>query len=275
MQQLLRSLLIVGALALTVPPAHAYPFSFTSFENPEVDAVNGWAGFRNTESGANFGFSDSNETGSVSGSREAGGSVLRRSNLAYFGDTTLGGTFTFDDYFYAAGEFDVNLMDNDVITIGHFDQNDTETDYYDVVGLGLAESTGGNFRAFAWVNGGPHPPVGTDRVILPYDGDYRFAYLYDPTAGLFGSLSVDLFDPSLSLLASLSYDLTEEQRSSGATFNAFGMANGLVYSAGCCGSDVYMDSVGYATVSVPEPGTLALMGAGFAGIGFARRRRAV
>lgn len=57
--------------------------------------------------------------------------------------------------------------------------------------------------------------------------------------------------------------------------NIFNLPSYDTVTLGSTSPNFEVDNIAFGTVSVPEPGTLALLGAGLIGLGFIRRRRAI
>src|SRR5580765_8264589 len=87
----------------------------------------GWTGFRNGQDGNSFGFSATNFTGGLSPAGEAGGTIARAPNLAYYADLTLGGSPNLGYRLQASGELSVTSISNfnNGVRIGFFDATNT------------------------------------------------------------------------------------------------------------------------------------------------------
>ena len=242
-----------------VSEAGASSTEFQDFERQRAARAAGWKGFNNTGNGNDFGYSaGTNFTGSASGTSEAGGTFSRNRDLAYYADTTLGGVFTLDDTFSAEGEFEYTnpKNDNNDVGLGHFDKSDTDIRYHDFIGILLLEDTDPLFRVFAGVViAGYAPRINYDDFFyLPINGDYRFRYNYDPDGGDSGNgiVRVEVFNTEGDTRGTASISLTEEERASGATFNAFGLSNGIIDSNRYdWTADIYIDNVSYSVIPPP------------------------
>src|SRR5205085_2221647 len=97
-----------------------------TFDSAGAASVAGWAALGNTQNGNAFGYSATNFTGGLSAAGEAGGTIARTTNLAYYADLTLGGMPSLTQFLHASGELAVtDYAFNNGIRIGFFNANAT------------------------------------------------------------------------------------------------------------------------------------------------------
>ena len=258
-----------------------FPAESQDFESESAAVSAGWSGVLNTAGGNNYGYQHpSNQTGSLFGDGEAGGTFTRNGDtvgMSYYADTTLADVLTLDDTLAAAGEFEfTNVVGNfdNIVTVGHFDSSAPGTHSgFDFIGLALAEN-GLDFVAALSVQLFGQQKVFSNDVSLPHDGDYRWEYEYNPNIGDGGRITGRVFNEDTAV--NLELNLTLEQRQAGALFNAFGLSNGGLFtdSPARGTADIYIDNVIYTTErAIPEPNTLALLLVGLGGLVLLARPR--
>ncbi|MEO7300794.1 MAG: Calx-beta domain-containing protein [Verrucomicrobiota bacterium] len=233
------------------------------FDNASDVLAHGWTGVGNTNNGNNFGFSNTDNTGFGSPAGEGGGVLARTVNVSYYGDTTLGATFTLTNTLHADGELAITaastspLYDNAVM-IGFFNSIDGGAVLRkNVLGLTIAEPVGGGqgtYRArptFALSDGATVQPSAVISL-TPGNSRYKFAADYNPTNGVNGQgrLTVQVFNSSGASLATLTQDLTAAQRNTGASFNGYGLLTGGLGAANSGDAiTLYFDQLTYSAAS--------------------------
>lgn len=246
-------------------PINAGIIHFQAFDTEASAAATGWTGFGNSQNGNLFGFSGSDNTGGLSPAGEAGGTIARTENLAYYADGTLGGVLTFDDSITATGEFDILSAAgfNNANRVGYFDSTDT-TGAFDFLGFQVAEpQVGNNLRVLADVvfsNGATLAQSTTPFTITP-NGDYTWEFSWSPSTNL---LRVEFFDSAGVSVGESSRTLSATQRAFGISLNAFGLTTGGIGEpiSPNNNADVFIDNLSYTTAFVPEPASQALLFSG-------------
>ncbi|MEX0643620.1 MAG: CotH kinase family protein [Pirellulales bacterium] len=228
------------------------------FTNAGSAGAAGFVGYRNADATlrTSFGFAASASAGGTSG--EAGGSVPgRTAEVAYYADTTLGGSLTQQHALSASGRFSVESITalDGGFEIGWFDSAITQgTPSF--LGIRLVDGTGTSLR---W--GARRDVGGFAELILPTDQlavgqDYRFTITYDPIGGgaNVGSLLVEFRRAS----DNVSLGVRSVSVPSGGApiaLGAFGIKT-LDFNANIGGSaNVFIDDLVYTTLVTTMPGT--------------------
>ena len=244
----------------------------------------GWDGVGNAANGNNFGFRNSANAGGSLG--EAGGTIARTLNRAYYGDTILGGLITLDHQIRASGRLSVsNLAFNNAVRIGHFSTLGSDNVAFDFLGFQVAEpepSTDSDYRIMATIFLGDTVPGGVRSAPLRLspDEDYKWLYEWNPdlNAGN-GLLTVEFFESDDTSIGNVSVGLSSSQRTTGVSLDAFGLSTGAIGGpiSPSNAVDVFIDDVSYSTAQVvPEPasvGIWSLIGIVAIGLGWSSKRR--
>ncbi len=253
---IMRSLLAAAWCVLAAAlPAGAATTSTEHFTDEPSATANGWTGFGNTANGQNFGFRATDLTGGASPAGEAGGTFVRDPNVAFYGDTTLGGTLTLNDAMHAEGELATanNNWDGD-LRIGFFNTDSGgQTTLGNVLGLNLAEPGGGitGYRVSAAIIPANLTQLySTPLDMSPLEGSFSFRFDYDPAGnGGNGSLVMEIFSGIGDSMGTRTINLSAAQRAAGANFNAFGfIIGGQGNAVPEFQLKAYLDAVSYTTV---------------------------
>ena len=249
-------------LALQAGPVTAQAVVETqSFDSSAAASSAGWAGLDNTLNGNAFGFSNTNFTG-LSGAGEAGGTVARTTNLAYYADLSVGGSPSLLTALHASGELNVVSVSNfnNPVRFGFFNAADT-TGFIRFAGFQVAESTTSTqFRAFPSVHfANGSRAESSFPLIIAANVPYTWESDFDPSNQ---RMSLEFFNAGVSLGVS-TVDLSPAQIGYGASFSAFGLVTGGWGQADPSNvAHVYMDNLTYSVTPVPEPSGLCLVGFG-------------
>jgi hypothetical protein len=270
----IRGELMVRNLALATLTAmgvfsSGWALAATESENFDVSPAD-WVEFMSRDGalGTNFGYSATNNAGGAAlPAGEAGGTFPRTQTVAYYADTTLGGTLSSSSVLQATGKL---VLDNDDadgrIDIGWFDSNDPPSKM-DLIGFSINNGT--QLQAVARPTGGMGY-ANSSSAAMP-SAQYDFTLTYDGA----GNLQVTLADPN-----NVNPDLVASLAIPAGTYelNAFGMT-----SSGEVGSnvpdltaDLFIDDLNYTTADgvIPEPASMLLLGMGALAIAIRMRRRA-
>ncbi|MEO7298211.1 MAG: Calx-beta domain-containing protein [Verrucomicrobiota bacterium] len=231
------------------------------FDTAEDVVAHGWTGVGNTSNGNNFSFSNTDNTGFGSPAGEAGGVIARTTSISFYGDATLGTTFTLTNALHGYGELAITaastspLYDNAVVFGFCNTTNAGVTLRKNTLGLTLAEPIGGGqgtYRVrptFTLGDGTTVQPVAVINL-TPGNSTYKYTVDYDPSAGVNsqGRLTVQMFNSAGASLGTLDQDLTAAQRSIGASFNAYGLITGGLGSANSGNTiTLYIDQLTYSS----------------------------
>jgi MYXO-CTERM domain-containing protein len=251
----LRGALVLAGMVLTAT-SHASLIT----ENFDVDP--GWSSSGNSINGNSFGFSNTNlVTGSAG---EAGGTFARSQSIAYYADTTLGGTLYRADSLTLNGSLRlVNSDFNGSILVGYFNTSDllAPTQF---IGIQFAEPSGlaGNpFRALATIRSSDNSTVQSSIINIPQSTTVTFNLEWDGSSTLSGTINGT--PVSISQLGMHPND----------PFDAFGIGTGFasttISTLNTNGS--YFDDVTYT--AVPEPSCVVGLGLAAVALAGLRSRR--
>jgi hypothetical protein len=251
---------VFGSVTSLVATLAVTTLATEDFDDLASAVSHGWADSGNMTDGNSFGFSDSNVTGGTPGG-EAGGTFARSMGVRYYGDTTLGGTFTLNDVLHAEGELatEINGWDGD-LRIGFFNTASGGLNTLaNVLGANIAEPGGGisGYRATATLATENAATAYAGALELsPLTGTFRFRFDYVPTGGANsqGQLTVEFFNSEGASVGTRTLHLTSAQRTVGANFNAFGLIiGGHGSSIPTALLNAYIDAVSYTTVLTSPP----------------------
>jgi hypothetical protein len=215
-------------LTVTVPQPQGTNMTYEDFSSADEAAADGWVGYLNTSNSEDYGWSDTQNAGE-SQPGEAGGNFVRDTNLSYYADITVG-PLTLNDYIYASGTLDIAPpSENAAFDICYFNTNNANAVSDNMLGVGLADDGSSGYpysrisAAFGDANAGANL---NDEVfgaeLLEPGIPVPWSFNYDPTAGTgYGELTLIYNEEGTEYTNTIS--LTAAERSSGATFNAFGM----------------------------------------------------
>ncbi len=185
----------------------------------------GYSGSNRTSLGNNFGWQPaSSQAGGTLG--EIGGTFARATSDAYFGDTFLTQSFNLSNTITGSGKFDLlNITSgwagsgNSGLFIGHYSINATNNEF---IGLELKNDSGGlttqmQARARLQLPGGAGTAF-SSWVNVTVNGNHTFSYTYNPSLGTNGRLTLQI-----DALSPLTVDLSAADRTSGSSFNGFGL----------------------------------------------------
>jgi hypothetical protein len=245
-----------------------------AFDSASAASAAGWAGFRNGQDGNSFGFRATNLTGGSSPSGEAGGTIARTPNLAYYADLTISGSPNFGYSIHASGELAVTGIGafNNAIRMGFFNSANT-TGVVEFLGFQVAEaqSSSGLLQVFPTIiqsNGAIHQTDATLRVSV--GSTYTWLSDWNPGAS---QMSVQVFDSAGASIGISSLTLGPSDIATGISLNAFGLMTGAIGQADPSNTaDLFVDNLTYSFTAVPEPSSLVLVFLGSASV-FGLRRR--
>jgi hypothetical protein len=205
-----------ACVALTTVPARA-ALEYQYFNDEPGATAAGWTGLgnRNVATGNDFGFSNTNNAGGVSGPGEIGG-LMPRTNTPfnYYADLAVG-NLSLANPLTASGRivFETQTLDGS-IRVGWFNSSNVNLANPAFVGLHILE--GNRHRALVDLNDNSAilGPTQTNGV-GPTSADFTISW--DPTTRVATSTVRGLTS---------TVTLSEAQFNTGASFNAFGLLNG-------------------------------------------------
>ena len=256
-----RLAIFIAAVATSLPGISQAGLNTQNFDSDPAD----WVRIDNPDGLIDFGFSNTNITGGVSGAGEAGGSFHRilTAPRHYYVDTTIGGVFSLSDGLTAFGELDVVSLDsafNSAILIGFLDRDDSTGRFPDFVGIMVGENDVTSYRAWVRVTQGS-TILTSAPITLDANQDRTFRFTWDPAGGVNGG---GLLEATLSGADGgvLILDLTPAQRASisGEEFDSFGLADaqGSSPPANTATADLFIDRLAYG--ELPEVPALSPSG---------------
>jgi len=224
------------------------PLTAVFAANETFDADPGWTLFNNPANNNDFGFRDSDLAGGTAG--EAGGFFSQTNVPVWYGDETIG-AFGGDDELSASGILNIRSVDlayNNNVFIGHFDNGAFGTGEQNGIGFqvleGATQEGTSESRIFY--------QVGTNEGLLfTIDGldlTRAWSYVYDPSAGSFGSLTVSVSGPGGE---TVTHFLSSDERSSIGTIETFGFAVKPSSSNGTGQAEIYFDNLTYDNSTGP------------------------
>ena len=242
-------------------------YAETRTQNFDVNPPN-WTGSNNTTGGNNFGFTNTSFAGGAAAGEAGGGMNNNATSESYYGDTKFGLPLTLNLPFSATTKFDFNNVSTSAksFQIGYFKSGNADRSF---LGLDIQDWIGATtkVRGALTLSDGT-ALLGTTSFNQPINQDYTLTFSYDPNIG-FGRFTGSWAPavPSGGVGGSWTIDLTSAQRSTGATFDGFGLYAPLGFT-GNGTLDLFIDD---ATYTVPEPSAVGLVI--LAGIGLFWHRR--
>ena len=258
LQPKLRAKARVTFLALAALASIARANFTETFDTLATAQAHGWAGFGTNVNGNNFGFQTSNLTTLTPGG-EMGGTFARSTTISYYADTTLGPALNLTQTLHADGELALfNNSFNGDMRVGFFPAaSGGASALSHFIGLNISEPGGGSigFRVspvVALANG--TVLYGTFLDTLTTSGAFTFRIDYNPASGS-GQLTIEVFTSGGASRGIRTLNLTAAQRTTGATFDAFGAhIGGTGAGNSALKLDAYLDALTYtATLSDTTP----------------------
>jgi hypothetical protein len=172
----------------------------------------------------NYTWSNTSNAGGSTG--EIGGKFIRNNAESYYADTNLSQTFNLNNIITGSGRFNFGgeHSTNGEWFIGHLSSNSSGD--RSMLGLEFLENTSSSVRIRAKVGS---PDGANDSAAFPTltvnDGTYNFTYTYDPDypGTSYGRITIRVYNDALSYDQTNYINLSSGTRSSGATFDAFGI----------------------------------------------------
>lgn len=243
-----------------------------TFDSSASATTAGWSGHDNSLNGNSFGFQSTNFTG-LSPAGEAGGTIARTSNLAYYADLTLGATPTLGQGLQSSGELAVtSFAFNNAIRIGYFDAN-ASSGSIAFAGFQVAEPQSGSLlRILASIHleDGSFLESGTP-VLISANTNYTWTANWNPSTLV---EQVEFFNSVGTSLGTSTVQINSLNVAQSGPFNAFGILTGGIGGAAPTNvANVYIDNLSYAITPVPEPGSLFLCALASGVVGWTVKRR--